>query len=70
MGQKQKRIRQKERQDYADKRGDLEKRNQTDSPEIPDRGRPQKSPASLWGKANKHTAAATATSNNDDGHTQ
>ena len=31
------------------KRGDIEKWDQTDSPEIPDRGRHQKSPASLRG---------------------
>ena len=42
----QKRIRQEERQDYRqkNKRGDIEKWDQTDSPEIPDRGRLQKSP--------------------------
>ena len=44
MGQKQKWIRQKERQDYRqkNKRGDhiyiIEKWDQTDSPDIPDRG--------------------------------
>ena len=40
MGQKQKRIRQKERDRtrQKNKRGDTEKWDQTDSPEIPDRG--------------------------------
>ena len=35
MGQKQKRIRQNQRQDYAELRT---RDNQTDSPEIPDKG--------------------------------
>ena len=47
MGQKQKRIRQKERQDQAEenKREDIEKWDQTDSPEMPDRGETSESPA-------------------------
>ena len=50
MGQKQKRIRQKKDRTGGSTRGDIEKWEQTDSPEIPDRGeRHQKSPASLWG---------------------
>ena len=39
MGQKPKRIRQKELQDYRQKnKRDIEKSDQTESPEIPDRG--------------------------------
>ena len=39
MDQKQKRMRQKERQDYRQKnKRDIEKWDQTDSPEIADRG--------------------------------
>ena len=40
MGQKQKRIRQKEQQDYRqkNKRGYMEKWDQTESPDILDRG--------------------------------
>ena len=45
-------IRQEEQQDYRqkNKRGDIEKWDQTERPEIPDRGgRHQKSPGSLSG---------------------
>ena len=37
MGQKQKRIRQKEQQDKAEEQKMIEKWDQTESPEIPDR---------------------------------
>ena len=56
MGQKQKRIRvdrKSTRTSQKNKRGDIEKWDQTESPEIPDRGRHQKSPASL--EELKHT---------------
>ena len=53
MGQKQERIKQKERQHYGqkNKRGDIEKWKQTGSPEIPDRGETSESPqaASVYG---------------------
>ena len=41
IGQKQKRLRQKERQDYSqkNKRGDIEKCDETDSTKITDRGK-------------------------------
>ena len=38
MGQNQKRIRQKVRTRQKNKTGDIEKWDQTESPEIPDRG--------------------------------
>ena len=49
---KQKRIRQKEQQDYRKKNkcGDIEKWDQTDSPKIPDRGEASETPASLRGR--------------------
>ena len=47
MGQKQKRIRQKERRLGRRIRGDIAKWDQTDSPEILDRGETLESPASL-----------------------
>ena len=55
MGQKQKRIRQKEQQDLAEEqmRTDIEKWDQTKSPEIPDRGRHQKFTATLLGIADR-----------------
>ena len=49
MNQKQKRIKQKEQQDYRqkNKRGDIEKWDQTDSPEIPDKGVDIRNPLGL-----------------------
>ena len=47
MGQKQKRVRQKEQRDYRqkNKRGDIiEKWDPTDSPEIPDKGETSEMP--------------------------
>ena len=44
MGQNQKRIRQRNRTRQKNKRGDIEKCDQTDSPEIPDKGETSKIP--------------------------
>ena len=51
MGQKQKKIRQKERQDYRqkNKRGDIEKWDQTDSPEIPNNAKTSESSGPPFG---------------------
>ena len=52
MSQKQKRARKKERQYYRqkNKRGNLEKWDQTDGPKIPDRGETPETPRSPFGE--------------------
>ena len=62
MGQKQKRIRQKERQDKAaekKKRADIESWDQTDSLEIPDRGETSKMPGLPSGNKKKKKKGET-----------
>ena len=52
MGQKQKRIRQKERQKKEQKRSYIYKWDQTNSPEIPDRRETSESPAYIRRNSN------------------